>query len=38
MGPLDPIKIIIIKKCPKLLRIYGKHISTKFNYREFSEI
>ena len=27
MGHPEPIKIVIIKKCPKLLKIYGKQLS-----------
>ena len=26
MGNPEPIKIMIIKKCPKLLRIYGNYL------------
>ena len=28
MGHPEPIKIVIIKKCPKLLRIYGNYPCT----------
>ena len=30
MGHPQPIKIVIVKKCPKLLRIYGRSISMQY--------